>query len=82
MFEYLSNKSCEFCGYTDYRALEFDHIDPKTKTIGISKAVSDTWSWENILNEIEKCQILCANCHKVKTAKEQGWYKNEEDQTA
>lgn len=75
MLDYLSDKSCVICGYSDSRALEFDHINPNSKTIGIAKAMSDIWSWNRILEEIDKCQILCANCHKIKTAEEQLWYK-------
>lgn len=75
MVEYLSDKSCIKCGNNDYRVLEFDHIDPKTKSIGIAQALHNIWAWDRILNEIKKCQILCSNCHKIKTAEEQGWYK-------
>lgn len=76
MLEYLSDKSCVVCGMSDPRVLEFDHVNPKTKTIGIAVAITNVLSWERILLEIEKCQILRANCHKIKTAQQQGWYKN------
>lgn len=74
--EYLSDKSCVKCGYSNPLALEFDHIDPNTKLFGIARALTNTISWENILKEIDKCQILCANCHKIKTGAQQGWYKH------
>lgn len=35
---------------------------------------------ENLMAEIEKCDILCANCHRIKTAKQLGWYKDLIDQ--
>src|SRR5579862_1648346 len=76
MMLYLSGKSCVLCGNSDPRVLKFDHIDPKTKSFSIAQGISSVLSWENILIEIEKCQILCANCHKIKTAAEQGWCKN------
>jgi 5-methylcytosine-specific restriction endonuclease McrA len=76
MMQYLSDKGCVSCGNTDIRVLEFDHIDPKTKSFSIARAIASTLSWENILKEIAKCQILCANCHKIKTAEQQGWYRN------
>jgi 5-methylcytosine-specific restriction endonuclease McrA len=76
LLEYLSDKSCVICGITDPRVLEFDHIDPKKKSFSIAQGLSSTLNWGTILNEISKCQILCANCHKIKTAKQQNWYKN------
>lgn len=76
MFDYLSDKSCLQCGVNDPRVLEFDHIKPSTKSFSIAQAINNTQKWENILLEINKCQILCANCHKIKTAEEQDWYKH------
>lgn len=58
---------CVKCGETE--GLEFDHIDPKTKSFNFSV----TWQNEGQLyQELEKCQLLCYDCHKVKTSKEQG----------
>lgn len=76
LLEYLSDKSCQKCGISDPRVLEFDHLDSSTKSFGIARAIGDTISWEKILLEIEKCQILCANCHKIRTAEQKGWYKH------
>ena len=76
MLEYLSDKYCLRCEISDPRVLEFDHINPKTKSYSIAHGIASTLSWKNIMTEIDKCQILCANCHKIKTAQEQGWYKN------
>ena len=76
MIDYLDDKSCVECGMQDSRTLEFDHIKPEDKSFSIARAINDTYSWKTIMSEIQKCQILCANCHKIKTAKEQGWYKN------
>lgn len=47
--------------------LEFDHIDPATKVMTISAAIRSTWTWEQLLVELEKCQILCRPCHLAKT---------------
>lgn len=76
MLAYLKNKSCVKCGIDDIRVLEFDHIYPETKTLDIARAITNTVKWEAILKEIHKCQILCANCHKIKTAKQNNWYRN------
>lgn len=75
LHNYLLGKSCIKCGFSDPRALEFDHIDPISKSFGIARAITNTVSWVNILTEIGKCQILCANCHKIKISTEQNWYK-------
>lgn len=55
---------CMICNYSRCsRALEFHHIDPKTKLFGISyNGVYRTW--EEIKNELDKCALLCANCHR------------------
>ena len=37
--------------------------------------IHDGYSWSNILKEIDKCECRCANCHRIKTAIEQDWYK-------
>ncbi len=74
LYEYLLENPCVVCGENDPIVLEFDHIDPKTKTKNISWAITK-WSWKRVLKEIEKCQVLCANCHKRKTAKQQKWYE-------
>lgn len=77
MLKYLSDKSCVICGMNDPRVLEFDHINPSTKNISIARALSNAAKWDAILQEISKCQILCANCHKIKTAEQYKWYKNQ-----
>ena len=75
MLEYLQDKTCVVCGINDVRVLEFDHVNRATKSFSIARALTNTFSWSRILEEIAKCQILCANCHKIKTANESNWYK-------
>ena len=67
---YLADKQCE-CGFSDSRALDFDHIDPTTKKKEISKMLNQCYSIEAIKAEIAKCRILCANCHRIHTAIQQ-----------
>lgn len=56
--------SCVICGYCrDVSALDFHHIDPKTKSFGISDS-GITRSWSQIEAELKKCVLVCANCHR------------------
>jgi HNH endonuclease len=73
--EYLKSHPCVACGENDPIVLEFDHIDSTSKKMEIYKMISYGYTWDNILKEIEKCQVLCANCHKRKTAKEFDYHK-------
>lgn len=63
--DFLGGK-CLKCETTE--DLEFDHIDPKTKTIDICKA----WSYKTEIfwNEVKKCQLLCKLHHKNKSGEE------------
>lgn len=77
LVRYLLHHPCTECGESDIRVLEFDHIDPKSKSFNIARSYQYASSWHQILLEIDKCRVLCANCHKRRTAKQFGWYKNE-----
>jgi hypothetical protein len=57
-------RSCENCGYSNPLALDFHHIDPATKEGNLAKS-SYKWSRKRLLQEIAKCQVLCANCHRI-----------------
>lgn len=53
---------CERCGYNKcIDALEFHHRDPNEKDFTIS---GKSWSFERLKNEVDKCILLCSNCHK------------------
>jgi len=55
---------CEQCGYKKCpTALEFHHIDPTQKEFAISKQ-PHTRSWDRLKVELDKCSLLCSNCHK------------------
>ena len=54
---------CIICGYDRCpAALVFHHTDPSTKGFGISKG-GTTRSWDRVKEELQKCVLLCSNCH-------------------
>jgi len=60
--EYMGG-GCEICGYNKYYgALEMHHEDPSKKEYGMREMRS--MAWEKIVKEMEKCILLCANCHR------------------
>lgn len=60
--EYAGGK-CMICGYDKCQsALEFHHIDPKTKFKDVSKL--KIYAWKRVKVEIDKCLYVCANCHR------------------
>ena len=55
---------CQVCGYDRYiGALEFHHRDLTQKDFGIA-AAGHCRAWEKIQAELDKCDLLCANCHR------------------
>tara|TARA_R100000458_G_C8009269_1_gene74083 strand:+ start:63 stop:488 length:426 start_codon:yes stop_codon:yes gene_type:complete len=64
--KYKLYKGCERCGYNEHGcALHFDHIDPSKKKKQVSTIIKSTI--KNLILEVRKCRVLCANCHAVKT---------------
>jgi hypothetical protein len=70
---YKLERGCIDCGYRGSAvALDLDHTDPSAKVKGVSEMVNH--SWKSVLAELSKCDVRCANCHRVKTHR-----KNHED---
>ena len=68
LIEYLKIHPCVDCGEQDIRVLEFDHVRGKRK-YRISSMIYSGRSWKNLLREIAKCDVRCANCHSLRTYK-------------
>jgi len=63
--EYKQTLKCSKCGENHPACLEFHHQNPKEKEFGISEALRQlNLGKEDILKEIDKCEVLCSNCHK------------------
>jgi hypothetical protein len=69
---YLEKHYCVDCGEDDYVVLEFDH--QRDKLGNISQMVFGT-SLAKLKKEVAKCEVVCANCHKRRTAEQFGFYK-------
>jgi len=82
--EYVAAKGCCDCNTHDPRVLEFDHIDPSEKSVGIAKLLGDGFGWgaEKLRAEIRKCRVICANCHRKHTTVQQGHYAHADVQSA
>lgn len=60
--EYLGNK-CSRCGYTGVPAVfDFHHRDPSQKDFNWGN--KRTSNWDNLKVELDKCDLLCSNCHR------------------
>ncbi len=65
--EYKLQRGCVRCGYKEHpAALDFHHVAPETKSFTICTRLGSERG--NLLAEMEKCEVLCANCHRIHTA--------------
>jgi hypothetical protein len=72
--EYLQGHPCVDCGENDIVVLEFDHIGDD-KVSDISHLISRGAAWATLLREIAKCEVVCANDHRRRTARRGGHYR-------
>ncbi len=71
-YTWLRSQMCADCGNDDFRVLECDHLGDKDYNIGPKIGLL---SLEEIQKEVAKCDIVCSNCHKIRTAERGGFYK-------
>lgn len=69
----LTTSSCVDCDNNNPLVLEFDHLRDKSNNIA---SVMRDWSLEKLMAEIEKCEVVCANCHKIRTSNRAGWWRS------
>ena len=61
--EYKGGK-CQTCGYNKCnRSLTFHHLDPSIKTFEVNSNNMFAMAWNKVKAELDKCILLCANCH-------------------
>lgn len=59
-------RGCTDCGFRDhFAALQFDHLPEHVKSFALNRPA--TSSWATVQREIAKCDVVCANCHAVRT---------------
>lgn len=75
LYAYLSTHPCIDCGEKDIRLLEFDHISGQ-KSEGIANLLSWGFNWPTLEAEIAKCEVRCANCHRIKTTERGSWWRS------
>ena len=79
--EYLSTHPCLDCGESDPVVLEFDHRDPARKRNDVGRLIH-TSALNTLKAEIEKCDVRCGNCHRIRTSEQYGWYRLYETELA
>lgn len=63
---YKKTLKCETCGFDKHHAaITFHHVDPKKKDFTLARAARWGYSKDRIMQEIQKCKVLCMNCHMI-----------------
>jgi hypothetical protein len=73
LWDLLTRSACTDCGETDPLVLEFDHRDPAEKEFQVTQMFH--YNWSLIQTEIDKCDVVCCNCHRRRTNKMFGWWR-------
>lgn len=58
----------------DIRVLEFDHRDGEMKRTAVSVLARGGYSLSTVQEEIARCIVRCANCHRIRTHEQRGWW--------
>lgn len=68
LIRHLKSEPCHDCGeqFPPY-VMDFDHRDPSGKVSDVSQLVKSGASWERVLDEIRKCDLVCVCCHRLRT---------------
>jgi hypothetical protein len=71
--DYKTMQGCSICGERRLPCLDFHHVGDKTKGVGVMR--HGTWSLARLKSEVDKCIVVCANCHRMIHAEQmkKGW---------
>lgn len=61
---YKQTHGCYYCNENTPCCLDLHHLDPSVKEINPSCMASNGWGWNRMLKELDKCIVVCANCHR------------------
>lgn len=70
---YLRGRPCADCGTRDTRVLEFDHVREKSEDIAVLWRLGR--SLEELQREVARCEVVCVNCHRRRTATRGRWLR-------
>ena len=73
LLEYFLTHPCSDCGESDPVVLEFDHLSDKSFDVAYGLR---NRRWESVLREMKKCEVVCANCHRRRTAARGGTWRH------
>lgn len=73
VFQYLQTHPCEKCGEADPYVLTFHHVNGRKK-MNLSQMVNQGYSIEAVQEEMDKCIVLCANCHMREEKRKRGTF--------
>lgn len=66
----IKDKPCVDCGIKyDYYVMDFDHLNEQDKENNVARMAAGGWSLKKLIKEINKCEVVCANCHRIRTYK-------------
>jgi len=57
-------RGCYFCGLDESCCLDWHHVEPENKEKNLSRMAASDYSKESMRKEMEKCIVICANCHR------------------
>ena len=72
LHEYKKGLSCVYCGESNPLCIDLDHIDRSSKKGILATMITGGYSWDAVIEEVSKCQPVCANCHRIKSIVESG----------
>lgn len=72
----LKDVPCADCGgrFPAY-CMDFDHVRG-VKVMAVSRMIRQAVAWEKVLAEVAKCEVVCANCHRIRTQERRQQYGN------